>query len=58
MFSFYLPAEVLTLIFVNSEKKDLKAVRLVCRQWSSLAIPQLFDRIFIWGRPKDLEVFR
>ena len=54
----YLPADVLALIFPLIDKKDLKAVRLVCRLWSILAVTQLFDRTYFSGRPTDLIVFR
>ena len=54
----HIPTEILLSIFKTTVKKDLKAVRLVCRLWSTLAIPQLFDRIYISPRPKDLKVFR
>ena len=54
----YLPTDVLALIFPHISKKDLKTVRLVCRLWSILAVPQLFNRTYISSRPKDLESFR
>lgn len=39
------------------EKYDLKRVRLVSKEWCSLATQFLFDKIYISPRQKDVEVF-
>ncbi|MCJ1480696.1 hypothetical protein MMC06_000851 [Schaereria dolodes] len=53
----YLPNEILTLIFSSLCKLDLKSVRLVSQLYSAVAIPHLFDRVYISPREKDIEVF-
>ena len=40
------------------QKKDLKQLRLVSKEWSSLATVPLFDRVFVSARKKDLEVWK
>ena len=56
--NFDFPNEILIMIFAHLTCKDLKFVRLVCQQWSALAIAKLFKRIYISRRPKDNKVFR
>ena len=51
------PNEVFAFIFAKLGRRDLKATRLVCRLWSTLAITNLFERIYISCKHKDLEVF-
>ena len=51
------PNEVLGIIFDNLRRTDLKASRLVCRHWSTLAIGNLFKTIYISCRDRDLETF-
>ena len=53
-----IPNKVLPFVFANLRHCDLKAVRLVCRLWSIIAITNLFKCIYLSFRPKDLEVFR
>ena len=57
MSSLFIPNELLTLIFANLNKADLKLIRLVCQGWCSLATPRLFHTIYFSPWPKDLEVF-
>ena len=51
------PTEVLFEIFAHCIKEDLKALRLVCRLWADVAIPFLYDCIYVSSRPQDLAVF-
>ncbi|MCJ1239271.1 hypothetical protein MMC14_007265 [Varicellaria rhodocarpa] len=51
------PTEILFEIFAHCIKEDLKALRLVCRLWADVAIPYLYDCIYISSRPQDLGVF-
>ncbi|MCJ1232644.1 hypothetical protein MMC14_000597 [Varicellaria rhodocarpa] len=53
-----LPNEILFDVFGHSFKSDLKLFRLVCGRWSDVAIPLLYDRIYISIGPHDLDVFR
>ena len=53
----YLPLEVIILVHGYLGKRDLKASRLVSKDWSFYASSFLFDRIFISPRKVDLEVF-
>ena len=52
-----LPNEVLSLVLSHLFKSDLKKVRLVCRLWSEMAIPTLYERVYVSPHSKDLEVF-
>ena len=53
-----LPYELLFDIFDRFSKKDLKLIRLVCHYWSDVAIPLLYNRIYVSSRPQDVAVFR
>ena len=53
----YLPTELRVYILSCLEKCDLKRVRLVSKEWCSLATTPLFDRAYISPRRKDIEVF-
>lgn len=55
--SLYLPIEVKAVILEFLEKEYLKRVRLLSKEWCSLATQFLFDTIYISPREKDVEVF-
>ena len=54
----YLPPELRVAVLAQLEKRDLKAVRLVSKEWNALATRPLFDKVYISGRVKDMEVFK
>ena len=54
----YLPHELKVAILARLDKRDLKTVRFVSKEWSALATSPLFDRVYISCREPDLEVFR
>ena len=54
----YLPLELCLLILGHCEKRDLKRVRLVSKDWCSLVTRSLFDTIYISPHEKDVEVFK
>ena len=53
-----LPIELQLIILGYLKKKHLKKVRLISQRWCSLAIPLLFDKVYISYRLLDLQVFR
>ncbi|KAL6714850.1 hypothetical protein ACLMJK_007110 [Lecanora helva] len=53
----YLPKEIRFLILDNLEKKDLKQVRLVSKNWNSVATIPLFDTVYISPHEKNMQVF-
>ena len=53
----YLPAEIKSITAQYLVKSDLKTLRHVSKDWSAMATPFLFDRIFISPYEKDLQVF-
>ena len=54
--SIEVPPEVLEHILTHLEKKDLKAVRLVCKQLERLAVSLLFNEVYLSANPAELEV--
>ena len=54
---FFLPSEVLLMIFRDLTKQDLKSVRLSCKTFCDLVTGLLFDRVFVSPYNKDLDVF-
>ena len=54
----YLPHELKVAVLAQLDKRDLKNVRLVSKEWSALATGPLFDRVYISCREPDLKVFR
>ena len=54
--SIKVPPEVLARILACLEKKDLKEVRLVCRQLERLAVSLLFDEAYLSAHPAELKV--
>ena len=54
----YLPPELKVAVLAQLDKRDLRTVRLVSREWSALATSPLFDRVYISCRAPDLEVFK
>ena len=52
-----LPNEILSIILSYLFKSDLKRIRLVCKLWSEMAIPTLYDRVYVSPHSRDLEVF-
>ena len=53
-----LPRELEWEILKNLDKTDLKAVRLVSKDWSLCALRYLFERIYWSPQDLDLEVFQ
>lgn len=53
----YLPPELKANVLAQLDKRNLKNVRLVSKEWNVLATRPLFKRIYISCRAKDLEVF-
>jgi len=53
----YLPAELKIMIMDYLECGELKALRLVSWDWSTLVTPMLFWQVYISPRKLDLEVF-
>lgn len=53
----YLPPELKVAVLAVLDKRDLKTVRLVSKEWNALATRPLFDRVYISCREKDMEVF-
>ncbi len=54
----YLPPELKVAVLAQLDKMDLKTVRLVSKEWNTLATKPLFDRVYISSRAKDMEVFK
>ncbi|KAL9003728.1 MAG: hypothetical protein Q9188_003415 [Gyalolechia gomerana] len=54
----YLPPEIVNLFARYLGKTDLKSLRLVSGTWHRVVTPQLFDRIYVSPRTKDLDVFK
>ena len=54
----YLPPELKVAVLAQLDKRDLKNVRLVSKEWNALAIGPLFDKVYVSCRAKDLEVFK
>jgi len=52
-----LPVEINMMILDNLQYSELKQLRLVARDWSSLATPMHFWRVYISPRREDLEIF-
>ena len=52
-----LPNEILLEIFQHTEKRDLKSVRLVNKQWSYSSVDHLFTKVFVSLHRLNLEVF-
>ena len=52
----YLPPELGKIIFQNLTKSEVKVARLVCKSFDQVAIPFLFDEVFLAARYTDLEV--
>lgn len=52
-----LPIELQLTILGYLEKEDLKKVRLISQRWCSLAIPLLFNKVYISYRLLDLKTF-
>lgn len=50
--------ETVLEIFSNFERRDLKAVRLVCKRYEILASPYLFTKAYIAARRGVMDVFR
>lgn len=53
----YLPTELKLATLQCMEKYQLKCMRLVSKDWSTLATPLLFDKVYISSRGQDVEVF-
>lgn len=53
----YIPPELKVAVLAQLDKRNLKNVRLVSKDWNTLATRLLFDRVYISCRAKDLEVF-
>ena len=53
-----LPLELQLAVLECLEKKHLKQVRLISQRWCSLAIPLLFNKLYISCRSLDLRYFR
>lgn len=54
----YLPTELKVAVLAQLDKRDLKTVRLVSKEWNALATTPLFDRVYISCQAIDMEVFR
>lgn len=54
----YLPPELKVAVLTQLEKRDLKTIRLVSKEWSAVATKLLFDRVYVSCRRQDMEVFR
>ena len=54
--SIEVPPEVLENILTHLEKKDLKAVRLVCKKLERSAVSLLFDEIYLSTNPAEIEI--
>lgn len=50
------PPEVLGRILARLEKKDLKEVRLVCKQLERSAVSLLFDEVYLSTNPAEIEI--
>ena len=53
----FLPPELKVDVLARVDKRDLKSVRLVSKEWNALATGPLFDRVYFSCREKDLEVW-
>lgn len=51
----YCPPEIISAILCYQSKIELKKTRLVCKTFSELAVPFLFDEIFVTARYADIE---
>ena len=54
----YLPWEILSLVAESLPKRCLKSLRLASKRVESVAVPYLFDTIYVSNHLKDLEVFQ
>ena len=54
----YLPPELKVNVLAQLDKRSLKSVRLVSKEWNALATRPLFDRVYISCREMDMEVFQ
>jgi len=54
----YLPMEIRLLTLGYLEKKDLKQVRLVAKDWCEISTAPLFDTIYISPHERDVEVWK
>ena len=54
----FFPSEVLLEVLRDVSKKDLKAVRLVNKQWSSCTAKYLFDTLWISPHKENIDVFQ
>lgn len=54
----HLPYELKVAVLAQLDRRDLKTVRLVSREWNALATNPLFDKVYVSCRAPDLEVFR
>ena len=50
------PPEVLGQILARLKKKDLKQVRLVCKQLERSAVSLLFDEVYLSTNPAEIEI--
>ncbi len=50
------PPEVLGRILAHLEKKDLKEIRLVCKQLERSAVSLLFDEVYLSTNPAEIEI--
>lgn len=53
----YLAVELKIMITDYLEYNELKVLRLVSRDWSSVVTPMLFEHVYISPRREDLEIF-
>lgn len=51
----YCPPEIISAILCYQSKIELKKTRLVCKTFNELAVPFLFDEIFVTARYADIE---
>ena len=54
----YLPCELKAAVLAQLEKRDLKSVRLVSKEWNAVATEPLFDRVYISCWAQDMEAFK
>ena len=53
----YLPPELKVSIFSHLVKRDLKSLRLVCKEYETVASPFLFDKAYLAARQGVLDTF-
>ena len=54
----HLPTEVQLIVLEYLGKRDLKQLRLVSREWQSLATPLLFETIYVSPHQNDVETYK